>query len=1101
MTSIFKPRRNVELPQDVGTTPTTASSNVSPAVSANTSASAVVATKNKFYCVSKLPGIPSSFEQSHSFINAYSDSESNYSLVISNDSIYVWPYRSADTTPFSIHFPLDKSRFQLPMAILTRPSSGTGQDPGLVILDSVSGLVKFYESVQHAPTLGLINDKSLELTVNLHRGEYITMAENVEPAGIVVATSLQRCIVISLRDFKSKPHLSTLEILNPSSGILAKFFKHTESEIVAIRSGEIKDHGTVQQILILDSEGTFYSVCYNLLSANAAPYVDKKNSFKQNLYTDVTLTGPSTSAKYLDVWPLKESNYYLVLCRIDGKLLLATFGADHSGVLFYGSHHLKSAEEAEKSEALKNGKNVSIPKLFLPKPGKTAFVISGTSIIMTDINNMYVESRQSFSYHRPRWEDIVQLQPTTAIIGYGYEDQSNITNPAIILITKEFGVLRCERFAKETTAEEISDPVVLVKSHIEQAVFYSESSEIDFSLSHYQSFDEETIKLAVNKIVDEVINSTSPYLPATLPSTTDLLELKVKLLKVLTLYCDKNFPTLNLIPHIEAKLEKASSLLNLSKYLNANPSYKEEFEKATKDNRNDGNTQLTLTQNIDDAGFILAKFFKVLFKDNYSLAAVIVATLYNGVYSAHQSNEGNNAITSVSTSSWLYEKSSLLQDTEQYFIHEFADGKSQERQNACYIVQMLYHFTTSRVIYLKDTGDLEKTETVQNWFNLRKPHWMSVLLKLDLNEEATQIAEQYHDFEALARILDSAREFKLALVEQLPYARYFNQYGYPFAASVYLHYIKEDKIQDLLLQFTNYKSFLYRFFDENPKQTASISWVRYLLDNEYARASNALDTAIDSPNDQTIDNQLTQLSVLKLLTVSAIAAGSAETVNSNLSTINKEILKLQTQVFLRDAIANNGSIEAISETYFMNHYVSASVDKEAARLVVGGTNFELFVKNKPLAIPTIIDLLTIILPQLLNNLGYLYALKITKTVNDEKLNEYLVLVTLLRLLTIAVDSKKITHQKGKNLEEAFKRQVQESILYKTLESHPDTIPYLDKLLNNLLLAKEYNDQYSSKTLNDELLEELKRLLKNKGFKQWVEVTKEQAKITIMEFAH
>lgn len=88
------------------------------------------------------------------------------------------------------------------MAILTRPSSGTGQDPGLIIIDGISGLVKFYESVQHAPSLGLINDKSLELNLPLKKNECIVVAENIEPSGIVIATNFNRCLLISLRDFK-----------------------------------------------------------------------------------------------------------------------------------------------------------------------------------------------------------------------------------------------------------------------------------------------------------------------------------------------------------------------------------------------------------------------------------------------------------------------------------------------------------------------------------------------------------------------------------------------------------------------------------------------------------------------------------------------------------------------------------------------------------------------------------------------------------------------------------------------------------------------------------------------------------------------------------
>lgn len=133
----------------------------------------------------------------------------------------MWSYKLTDSIPLSIEFPIDKSRFKLPMAILTRPSSGTGQDPGLIIIDGISGLVKFYESVQHAPSLGLINDKSLELNLPLKKNECIVVAENIEPSGIVIATNFNRCLLISLRDFKSKPQLGYLELLNNQ-----KFYKN-----------------------------------------------------------------------------------------------------------------------------------------------------------------------------------------------------------------------------------------------------------------------------------------------------------------------------------------------------------------------------------------------------------------------------------------------------------------------------------------------------------------------------------------------------------------------------------------------------------------------------------------------------------------------------------------------------------------------------------------------------------------------------------------------------------------------------------------------------------------------------------------------------------
>lgn len=71
-------------------------------------------TKNKHYCVSRLPGLPSVFKTT-TFVNAYSDSESKYAAAISNDSVYVWRYKSVDASPFPFKFPLtNRSNCQWP---------------------------------------------------------------------------------------------------------------------------------------------------------------------------------------------------------------------------------------------------------------------------------------------------------------------------------------------------------------------------------------------------------------------------------------------------------------------------------------------------------------------------------------------------------------------------------------------------------------------------------------------------------------------------------------------------------------------------------------------------------------------------------------------------------------------------------------------------------------------------------------------------------------------------------------------------------------------------------------------------------------------------
>lgn len=1008
-------------------------------------------TKNQHYCVSKLPALPSVFKsQADSFTNAYSDSESNYSLVINEDSIFVWCYKSTDATPLSIEFPIDKSIFQLPMAILTRPSSGTGQDPGLVILDSVSGLIKFYESVQHAPTLGLINDKSLEIDIPLKKDEYITLAENVEPAGIVIATSLQRCILISLRDFKSKPQLGYMELLN-NEGFLQRFFKPETNEIVAIRSGKITNHGTIQEILVLDSSGNFYLYNYNLFSATASPYVDKKKSFRQSIRVEFdAYPGSNQFATFLDIWPVDD--IYLALCQIEQSLYLVTLRIDKSGALPFGSHKLKTANFPS-----------SKPKLYLPKPGKTAFVIIDNSVILTDLNTSYIESKNTLTYYKPRWEDVVRFKSSVEFVGSGFENQSPNSNPAVILISKNFGVVRIEKFPESQT-DTVIEPLAIVKSHIEQAIFYSDVHEIDFDLS--QRFEKDVIQRAIETIIEEILTSTSSYFPKTLPSISDLTNLKVKLYRKLIEYVKRNFD-ISIIPQIVENLEKTDVAHQMWTIVDANQEMKTVLETQL------GDIREFFTHNVADINPVLTKFIENLVEKDLPTVPLVVKTLYNGVYL----NEVEY-VTQISKS-WVF-TTNLIIRAEEIFTRNFVESEG-DPIVAYHLVQVLYYFVNSAIAYMRLTPENKAhLQDYQIWYNNRKQYWIGVLLKAGLEKEATEIAEKYHDFASLARILDIHQE-ETNSTDQSNYSKYFEEYGYSFASCVYDYYLEKNKIQELLLSFTNYKHLLLQYFKENPKKTANVSWIRYLLDSEFAEASNSLIVAAEE-NDS-LDNQHIKYSLAKL---SSVASGNGD----NLKDINHELLIIKYQKIIKHLIADNGRIEAIKKPTFTKNFVNQEIDKQFIEPIVD-IYFDRFVGGFELNNSEIINLLTTVKPSISNKSGFSYAFKIAESIYNESIANYYSSMVLVRLLVLG-DEK--LYQVNDN-DKTTKRKAKESALYKTLKQNPGAISKLDQLLNNPEINNaEYEDSITIKEFNESLLSQLTKQLGNAKFKSWVEAVKEQARI-------
>ena len=140
----------------------------------------------------------------------------------------------------------------------------------------------------------------------------------------------------------------------------------------------------------------------------------------------------------------------------------------------------------------------------------------------------------------------------------------------MILISKNFGVVRIEKFPESQT-DKVIEPLAIVKSHIEQAIFYSDVNEIDFDLS--QRFEKDVIQRAIETIIEEILTSNSSYFPKTLPSISDLTNLKVKLYRKLIEYVKRNFD-IPIIPQIVENLEKTDVAHQMWTIVDANQEMK-----------------------------------------------------------------------------------------------------------------------------------------------------------------------------------------------------------------------------------------------------------------------------------------------------------------------------------------------------------------------------------------------------------------------------------------------------------------------------------------------------------------------------------------------
>ncbi|CUM62685.1 uncharacterized protein PRCAT00000239001 [Priceomyces carsonii] len=1097
-------------------------------------------TKNEKYCVSKLPACPVILRRSELSVNlnGYTDHASNYAIVIDENAIHVWNYKSTDLSPLSIQFPYDNQASSLPpLAVLTDPASGANHDPGLVIINPMNGVIKFYESVQHAPALGLINNKSLSLTIEINqkRGEYITLANNVEPSGVVVATSWKRCILISLRDFKGKSRLLATELLGPSiGGFFSGIFEGFRSErndiindsIIDIKSGKMINNGMSQEIIIQDSVGGFNLLTYDI-SAIGEQYFNRRDIIKYNLLSSLEsgiegyLPGSNLNLRILDFCPLmkREEDIYLILCYIDvsfsgndGKnLLLMTIKLDSTGVLLLESNKLVRYDPKVTVTSINK------PKLFVPEPEETAFITINNSIIMSDLktSSFMSTSPNAFQYFKPKWEDCIELKSSLSIIGQGYENESSDSNPSIILITDKSGVLRVERFPETNLDsnpmdyEKSADPLRIVKSHIEQGIFYANASAIEFNIK--ESYPEPCIEGAIEEIDFELMNSTSPYLSSSLISVSETLEKKVELYNNFIEYVKLNFVSWSkyLLPIVES-LEKTDVALQLWVCINEEPlvarDLKDSLERAIREsNILKLNTEGDLLRKFFNQGVsyinqVLTQFLEILIDSEVSSSKVVdivVKTMYNAVL-LNEMKYATYAVNDIKL--WIFDTAILIR-IEELFTQVYCNQDDEDllvtqhsRMNLVKLCKTLYYFTNNAINFMeKHENSSEQLTEYKKWYNSRKKFWIRALLKHNLEVEATEISEEFKDFSSLALVLETERglltkKFGKSNHESLnllkkKYDHYFTTFGYSFAFSLFELLIAKDNVQSLLLDFSQYKDYLYMFFEETPKKTSEIAWIRYLLDEKFQSASMTLFASANIKKTESIDNKQLKYSLAKLSAV-AVEESASHHDDKQMSQLICDadrrllILNVQNSIYLKLLNYVSGQGDLLTFDYFLRNFANDKIGISMTTELLEPF-YHNFIMKMELQPKDLISLLTCIAPLNVFD-GFSKALKIASLAFHQNAFKYQCKVILLRLLTSTDDWYSISQTENKT-DDYIRQKLQDTTLFKTFASLENSSEYetcLGELVNDLSfkIEEEREDDISaSQKLNALLLQRLKEI--------------------------
>ncbi|KAL5332250.1 Non-repetitive/WGA-negative nucleoporin C-terminal-domain-containing protein [Aspergillus crustosus] len=525
-----------------------------------------ILSKTDFYVVSQLPSLPDQIRSLQPEpCRCFFASNHGYALVITQSEAIIWPY----SAPVSSPSPADVFRLPIPESykeggdkaplgvILSTATSAT---PGLLILMPRNGNIIYWETVSCAASLGLPRQKQSGLqgfVPGMLSGEHATDIVNSEPSGVMVTFSSGRVAHITVRDSQGKPAVTVSFLRNPSSYPTSGFLGGLKNalgsgfwrkNIAAVRAGISCQRGQ-RDVVIVTSAGLFEIWDTHW---NNGTLLKRQFDTEELLRRALAVHIPNGIADCeVRVWDLA----YLAskLETVDSQdtagqswqvsvLVGLHSGSNTRGVFVVqlslsGNAHILSVHPIS-FQPFPTGSGDPRPRLFIPRPCETAFIVIGRSIKIlslagvesTPSSQLLIDNGQAQAFF-----DSINLRSgkTYEVLGSGCEHQAEGNAiAACLLMIRDFGVVRITTLSRQITANSPEIVQVTAQHKLEQAVFYGTmlGNPLDLSSKGDLDFHIEEIEEATLRICQGLLQSTSEFIPTAAISIDQNLKLRAKAL-------------------------------------------------------------------------------------------------------------------------------------------------------------------------------------------------------------------------------------------------------------------------------------------------------------------------------------------------------------------------------------------------------------------------------------------------------------------------------------------------------------------------------------------------------------------------------------------
>ncbi|TID13640.1 hypothetical protein E6O75_ATG01618 [Venturia nashicola] len=517
------------------------------------------------YVVKKLPALPERLrnDATGSF-RAFCQSSptSHHMVATTREAALLWDYNSSTATPHLrvLDYP-QVLKYGEPLPIAHLSTTGSSSDVGIVMVYPNSGKISFRENVDSIDSLSLFqrHREGVEGSFKLMNGETVLDVVNVKDAGYVLVLSSGRLAHLTVRDQQGRPAIAVSQMNSegPTKGswfggfssILGGGWRNTLAAVKAhssTRSGQM-------EVIATTVEGTFKFWDVSHDGQTMFKYqIDTSEDIRQGLF-ESELLEPASKAhvQVMDFSIVKHSPGTIANRANDqaGMKAVVLVAYDEQLTTRYALLHFTLHGEANLTRITpitvysppitEASKEI---RLLIPQNGHTAFLVSSNTVVV-------VSSLDVRDPGQPPFQDVIcfHSDKATQIVSSSIEiprisskqDESNI-----LLFTQSYGAVRISADRGSLDAER---PKVSAKSKIEQAIFFGTRPDNILNLGDISKFAFSTKEAehAAAQISQEILQSTSVFVPDVMSSLDAQITMRIKALHDLIVFMRDSFSPLS----------------------------------------------------------------------------------------------------------------------------------------------------------------------------------------------------------------------------------------------------------------------------------------------------------------------------------------------------------------------------------------------------------------------------------------------------------------------------------------------------------------------------------------------------------------------------